>query len=237
MANPWFKFYAADYLNEVKLKGVSSDRRSCLVTALCYAAVNEGVIDTRYMTSDILKIEAGVKLGGSEWDECGDVYEWLVEREIGVMQGHLFSFKNWFKRQESYLTGAERVRKHRANVTDVTLEENREDKNRKETAHRDWLTDIPPETVKELSEKYEASTSQVKRKGEELLNYCLAKGKTYKNYRAFLENALNKDFGRRPPKKETPIEKPVHLDPEAQRRVDELKGQISSKFRITSPLT
>lgn len=132
MANPWFKFYAADYLSEIKLKGVSADRRSCLLTALCYSAVNEGVIDTRYLTNDILKMESGVLLGGKAWTDTGDIYEWLVSREIGVMEDYLFSFKNWFTRQESYLTDSERSKRKRekARVSDDTLDKNRVDKNR-----------------------------------------------------------------------------------------------------------
>lgn len=202
MANPWFKFYASDYLNEVKLKGVDANKRSCLVTALCHSATNGGKIDTRFLTSDLLKIDAGVRLGGADWDEVGDIYQWFASREFGGMEGHYFVFKNWQSRQDSYLTPAEKMKKHREQkVTNVTLEENREDKNREENTHtrRDWLTHIPHETLRELGEKYEASPRQIQRKGEELLNYCLAKGKTYKNYRAFLENALNRDFGRRLP--------------------------------------
>ncbi|MCM8811393.1 MAG: hypothetical protein NC917_07110, partial [Candidatus Omnitrophica bacterium] len=44
-------------------------------------------------------------------------------------------------------------------------------------------------------EKYNVSFTDVKRKAEELYNYCQAKGKRYKNYRAFLRNAIVRDFG------------------------------------------
>jgi hypothetical protein len=98
----------------------------------------------------------------------------------------------------------------------------------KEVASISYLSDIPQEKLKELTETYEASTSQVKKKALDLVNYCAAKGKTYKNYHAFLENALSKDFGRRAklqPKVEE-VEKP--LDAEALARVKALKVQIGA---------
>lgn len=85
----------------------------------------------------------------------------------------------------------------------VPLEEKRKEEKRKEekdakpTSRLAWLTAIPDDDLKELSEKYEASPAQVQRKADDLKNYCESKGKSYKNYRAFLENALQKDFGRR----------------------------------------
>lgn len=208
MANLWFKFYAADYLKEVKFLGVDANKRSCFLTLLCYAAGNDGKVDTRYLTEDILRIEAGIPMGGEAWDGTTGFYQWLVDREIGTLNGYIFEFITWSNRQESYLTPAERVKKHRekkheenvtTNVTDVTLEKRRIEKNREEknTASLSYLSEIPPEDLKEMSEKYEASTSQIKRKAETMKNYCLSKGKIYKNYRAFLENGLDKDFGRR----------------------------------------
>lgn len=43
--------------------------------------------------------------------------------------------------------------------------------------------------------KYNVSIAEIKRKAEELYNYCQAKGKRYKDYRAFLRNAIVRDFG------------------------------------------
>lgn len=51
-----------------------------------------------------------------------------------------------------------------------------------------------PETVKtELSEKYHISPKGIQSKATDLLLYCRQKGKTYKDYKAFLENAIRKD--------------------------------------------
>lgn len=98
----------------------------------------------------------------------------------------------------------------------------------KRIASISYLSDIPAEALKQLTETYEASVSQVKKKALDLVNYCSAKGKTYKNYHAFLENALSKDFGRRAklqPKAEE-VEKP--LDAEALARVEAIKLEIKA---------
>lgn len=138
MANPWFKFYANDYLSEPKLKGVSTAKKSCFITALCYAANYEGNLDTRDITSDLIKIEAGVRLGGPEWDEVGDIFEWLTEKRFGHMENEVFVFKNWGVRQ--VMTPYERVKKYREKMKNdnendnavITAEQNRTDKKRTE---------------------------------------------------------------------------------------------------------
>lgn len=112
-------------------------------------------------------------------------------------------------------------------------EKGREVKGREEKPHKhiEFLRNIPQDVLKELTEKYEASSTQIKRKCEELVNYCAAKGKTYKDYRAFLENALDKDFGRRvrtQPKAEEPKKT---LTPEEQGRVDKIKQEINQKMK------
>lgn len=99
---------------------------------------------------------------------------------------------------------------------------------------REWLTTIPDSDLLELVAKYDASGPQIRRKADQFHNYCVSKDTKYANHRAALENALDRDFGRRAPKKKSPIEKPVHLDPEEQRRVDALRGEIGKKFRVSN---
>jgi len=101
----------------------------------------------------------------------------------------------------------------------------------KETASMSFLSEIPEKDLRELYEKYEASATQIKRKAEDLKNYCLAKGKVYKNYRAFLENALQKDFGRR--LQARPIQKvdTTPLSAEALARLDEIRKEVKAGFK------
>lgn len=67
------------------------------------------------------------------------------------------------------------------------------------------LKKLPEDVINELIEKFKCDQSQVKTKANSLFDYCEAKGKKYKNYKAFLSNALRKDFGERPPKEKVPI--------------------------------
>lgn len=221
------------------MHGMDGNTRSCWLTLLCYASISEnpGIVDLRYVTEDLVMLRAGVPMGGEGWERTAGVFEKFIEKEMVFEEDGFLHVKNWLKRQESYLTGAERVRKHRGkqkdedDVTDVTLEENRIEKNREEEKphkHLKYLTELPPEDLKELTEKYDANSVQVRRKAEQFSNYCVSKPKKYANYRAALENALDKDFGRRvklQPKAEEP-EAP--LDAEALARVDALKLQIKN---------
>lgn len=60
-----------------------------------------------------------------------------------------------------------------------------------------YLQDIPVEDKKELTEKYRCDNSQLDSKADDLINYCEAHGKGYKSPKAFLRNALKRDFGLR----------------------------------------
>ncbi len=106
------------------------------------------------------------------------------------------------------------------------------DREEKPHSHKKYLLSIPEEDLKELREKYEASVSQVKRKAEQMHNYCEAKGKIYKNYRAFLENGLDKDFGRRVKVLAHQKEPEPVLTQEQKEAVDKKKAEISAMFKV-----
>ncbi len=57
-----------------------------------------------------------------------------------------------------------------------------------------YLKEIPEEDKSKFLQRFEISSKQLSDKAESLLLYCKAKGKTYRDYRAFLLNALKKDF-------------------------------------------
>jgi len=83
---------------------------------------------------------------------------------------------------------------------DINNNSNNKDKENKDVRvlpHQqlNYLLNIPDEDLLYLKNKLNANTTDVKRKAEELYNYCQAKSKIYKNYKAFLRNALIKDFG------------------------------------------
>lgn len=58
----------------------------------------------------------------------------------------------------------------------------------------DYLLNIPIKDFDSLKEDLLVNDTQIRSKGEELHNYCQYKGRIYKNYKAFLRNALKKDF-------------------------------------------
>ena len=93
-------------------------------------------------------------------------------------------------------------------TTNKQLTTNKNDKNEKnkkniyilerEYTSINYLLKIPQEDLYEFYSIYQASKEEIIRKAEQLYNYCQAHGKRYKNYKAFLRNALEKDFKRRP---------------------------------------
>lgn len=56
-----------------------------------------------------------------------------------------------------------------------------------------FLENLPGDVSKSLSLKYHISSKGIQSKATDLLLYCKQKGKVYKDYKAFLENALRKD--------------------------------------------
>lgn len=56
-----------------------------------------------------------------------------------------------------------------------------------------YLKNIPLDDIKDFILITTATENQIKNKGEALFDYCESKGRRYKNYKAFLRNALRKD--------------------------------------------
>jgi hypothetical protein len=66
--------------------------------------------------------------------------------------------------------------------------------NNKPYKNINYLLSIPSEDFEELKKDLDVSDEQIKSKGEDLHNYCLAKGRVYKDYKAFLRNSLKRDY-------------------------------------------
>lgn len=60
-----------------------------------------------------------------------------------------------------------------------------------------YLTNLPLEDVKEFTSSFNITERQLKEKAEVLFDYCKYKGKVYKDYKAFLRNAIRKEFGKK----------------------------------------
>lgn len=140
MANPWFKFYASDYLSDQKMLALNAAERSCWVTLLCYANQNNGTI--KYLDEITLVTQSGVTLSDSK-TVIGVLEKFQKLNMIHIDNGTI-EVLNWKKRQEVYSDSYLRVKRWREKKRDVTLpitlqkrnhdnvrrEEKRRDKNR-----------------------------------------------------------------------------------------------------------
>lgn len=70
---------------------------------------------------------------------------------------------------------------------------------KKEIHSIEFLKEIPEEYITYFTQKYKVGKTQLTLKGEQLYNYVILKGKEkeYKNFKALLENAVLKDFGKK----------------------------------------
>lgn len=60
-----------------------------------------------------------------------------------------------------------------------------------------YLINIPKEDLQEFTKSFVCTENQIISKGEELYDYCEAKSKKYANYKAFLRNALRRNYSKR----------------------------------------
>lgn len=142
MANPWFKFYGGEYLSDQKILRLTAAERSCWVTLLCYASQSNGVV--QYLTESQLMAQAGIDFQEEEWRRTEGVLEKLQSLGMVSIREQKITVRNWKKRQETYLTNAERQARYRerhgnvtnkqqgsnTDVTEVTLDKNRKDKDK-----------------------------------------------------------------------------------------------------------
>jgi len=85
-----------------------------------------------------------------------------------------------------------------------------------------YLREIPKEDIKNFTEDYKITEKQLLSKCDDLIDYCKAHGKRYKDYRAFLRNAVKKEFGKRPETK--------YIPPKYEDVPDEVKKQNLSRM-------
>jgi hypothetical protein len=248
MTNPWFKFYGAEYLSDPKIATLSPQERSCWVTLLCLAASSSTPGTVEYLTVEVLLQKSGITwdpYNTDEWDNALSALEkfarmkMIVKKEDGTI-----IITNWAKRQEKALTNAERQAKYRERnekvtepVTKVTLEKKRVEKKRvekRETHSLSYLEKLPEQDLQELSTKYKVSLIGIQSKATDLKLYCQSRDKRYKNYRAFLENALRKDHARLrqeyPPP--TPVSRPEpNAKPMSPEQIAEMKKMGAALVR------
>lgn len=257
----WFKFYGLDYLTDSKLMDFNPIERLLWIYVLCLAQSEQknGIIPR--LTEEKLFRYAGIITEIDIAKGRGIIRKLIDNKMIKIVtdsdnDDNKTLVINWKKHQNNNLTGYERVKKHRAkksnniklnehiddntndNVSDNAIDNAREDKNREEKIRiekrensLEYLSQIPEDDLEGFYKKYQCSKTQIRDKGEALLNYCKSHGKKYKDYKAMLENALRKDFSRRPEAvKPEPLEEFVPIPEEKmeefRRKKRELLGGV-----------
>lgn len=216
----WFKFYGQDWLTDLKVRKLSLEDKMCFITLLCLASTADEGGKVRNCDEVTLIELSNLRDNPYDTDNeynralgCLKRYEAL--QIVTLHDNGDVTVNNFEKRQGENLSNAERQKNYRerlktmpkerndSNVTryndsNARIEEKRIEKNREEEKKEpslSFLEKLPEEVTSSLSEKYQISPKGIQSKATDLLLYCRQKGKTYKDYKAFLENALRKDKG------------------------------------------
>lgn len=134
MTNPWFKFYAQDYLASPTIARLTACERSCWVTLLSLASLKKNKIE--FLDEVTLMVKSGLIPKTTEWEITEGVLEKFVKFKMITLDNELITLNNFSERQEINLTSYERVKKHREKKRDdnevIQNDNTRRDKNREE---------------------------------------------------------------------------------------------------------
>ena len=166
---------------------------------------NKDRISLSQLQTGIKNLDQGTKLGRMTLMRAITNLE-----EIGMLKVDRENMTNMYSLNLDYVgsTKTELVPKRYQTSTKTILEvvpkqntqkKEKESIQKKEENSLNFLKEIPEEQLSKLTKKYKVGISQVTLKGEQLYNYVVQTGKEkkYKNFKALLENALLKDFGKR----------------------------------------
>lgn len=154
-------------------------------------------------------------------------------RAIKVPLGHfkiedVFS-KNLLNKPQNHVNATLTKRQHRKGKVSI---DKRESKNLKNSIS--FLENIPKDDLDGLYLKYKANREEIKHKANALFNWANSKGRKYKNYKSFLENALQKDFGiRTDESRRTIIVKTTVIDGKVKEVPNERASSIAKKLKLT----
>lgn len=132
---PWFKFYGQEYLADMKISQLSIAERQMWITLLCLAHVEGKRGEISYCNENLLKLKMGLQENDREWKELDGFFDLFEKLNMIEKTDNGIILKNFGKRQEMQFTPAEkqkRYREKRGKVTNVTTDEIRIDKIRKE---------------------------------------------------------------------------------------------------------
>ncbi len=138
MGQKWFKFYGQDWLTDPKVIKLDPIHRLCFITLLCLAGASEeqGVI--KDLDEDVLLTITHISFDPSEmendWSRGIGVLKILTDNGMITHDNGTITIPNFIKRQETNLTGYERVKRFRQKQkvikNNVIIDNGRVDKNR-----------------------------------------------------------------------------------------------------------
>jgi len=138
------------------------------------------------------------------------------------------SLINWHKYQSSNTSDNTSVT-HEEHISNTLQEvENKELRREKDTS-QNYLLTIPKTDLEEFTHTFICTDRQVISKGQQLYDYCQSNGKTYKDYKAFLRNALRKDFGDRIEAQQFKPNLPDEMSEEGLAKLKDMKEKILGK--------
>jgi hypothetical protein len=148
MTNPWFKFFGGEWLSDPKRDQLTAVEQNCLTTLLCYANISNLKGKVPHITEKSLMIKSGIVPGTPEWDVTVGVIKKFETLGIVKIVSDIITVRNWQKRQETSLSGAERAKRFRDKNRNETVtqksdesnarrEEKREEKKREEKKKED----------------------------------------------------------------------------------------------------
>ena len=138
-----------------------------------------------------------VNLGYLTREVRRDSNKQIVERKIYL------PLKTMIPHIENNTTPPIENNKDRVDILDKNIEKRENSLN--------YLKAVPDNDRNYFSLNFRITPSQVQDKADTLLDYCEAKGRSYKNYKAFLRNAIRSEYGKRPTKVLQSWEKYVQL--------------------------
>lgn len=128
----------------------------------------------------------------------------LVQKELVIInkKGRINSYSLYLESDLSL--GTQSTQTRYAKYLELGTQSNPQKKEKesiqkKEIHSIEFLKEIPEEYIIYFTQKYKVGKTQLTLKGEQLYNYVILKGKEkeYKNFKALLENAVLKDFGKK----------------------------------------
>ena len=108
------------------------------------------------------------------------------------------------------------------------IPETKPDKN---TSSIGYLKNIPADDLKELSNKYEVDEKFILARAEDVIDYCEAKGRAYKDYKAALRNFIKSEIRRHPDERNAFRDKRRKEAEDEIRRLEEKANQQTPEQR------